>query len=364
MTTEIERPKVERIYYFDYLRVIASVCVIILHTAALILNARRKLDVDLVSMFNVANGYDSLFRFPVNCFLMIAGVLMFAPQRRFRLGHQLRRVGIPFLSWSIVYAIANHLFANRDQAIITSSYDGQGPLLSAVADFFSGPLAYHLWFVYFLLGIYVVAPVLRPLMSLPDDQSKRLLRYALSLWLVFTVLLPTFSYVWPDAKPLYFASFPNFPAGYLGLPLLGYYLHVTPFRIPRRWLLGGFLLGAGATFVITYLEQTQRDHSLWAYQNLAPGVVLSSACVFLLAKATFTSEGRNYRLISFYSRLSFRIYLLYALVLHCVRTLSPLSDWYRDQPVFGIPTVAITTIVLTFAIAWAIDLVKPLRAYV
>ncbi len=364
MTTDIDRPKVERIYYFDYLRVVASVGVIVLHTAALILNARRKLDVDLVSMFNVANGYDSLMRFPVNCFLMIAGVLMFAPQRRFRLGHQLRRIGIPFLSWSIVYAIANHLFVRRDQAIITGSYDGQGPLLSAVTDFFTGPLAYHLWFVYFLLGIYLVAPLLRPLMALPDDQSARLLRYALSLWLVFTVLLPTIGHVWPDAKPLYYASFPNFPTEYLGLPLLGYYLHITPFHIPRQWLLGGFLLGAGMTFAITYLEQTQRDRSLWAFANLSPGVVLSSACVFLLAKATFTSKGRNYRWIALYSRLSFRIYLLYALVLHYVRTLSPLSDWYREQPILGIPTVAITTVVVTFAIAWAIDLIRPVRTYV
>jgi surface polysaccharide O-acyltransferase-like enzyme len=356
--------KTQRIYYFDYLRVLASVSVIVLHTAALILNARRKLDVDLGSMFNVANGYDSLLRFPVDCFFMIAGVLMFAPQRRFRVGHQIRRVGIPLITWSIVYAIANHLFVRQDQAIITSSYDGQGSLLSAVGDFFTGPLAYHLWFVYFLIGIYAVAPLLRPLMDLPDGRSERLLRYALGLWLVFTVLLPTIAYVWPDADPLYFASFPSFPAGYLGLPLLGYYLHIAPPRIARRWLVCGFLIGVVATFLITYAEQTQRDHSLWAYQNLAPGVVLSSACVFLLAKSTFTRKGRNYRLISLYSRLSFRIYLLYALVLHYVRSLSPLNDWYREQPVLGIPTIAAVTIVLTFAIAWAIDLIKPVRNYV
>jgi surface polysaccharide O-acyltransferase-like enzyme len=201
-------------------------------------------------------------------------------------------------------------------------------------------------------------------MDLPDGRSERLLRYALGLWLVFTVLLPTTAYVWPDADPLYFVSFPSFPAGYLGLPLLGYYLHIAPPRIARKWLVCGFLVGAVATFFITYAEQTQRDHSLWAYQNLAPGVVLSSACVFLLAKSTFTRKGRNYRLISLYSRLSFRIYLLYALVLHYVRSLSPLNDWYREQPVLGIPTIAAATIVLTFAIAWAIDLVKPVRNYV
>jgi surface polysaccharide O-acyltransferase-like enzyme len=364
VTTTLVEVKTERIHYFDHLRVIASVSVIVLHTAVLILNARRKLDVDFVSMFNVANGYDSLLRFPVDCFFMIAGVLMFAPQRRFRVGHQIRRVGIPLVTWSIVYAIANHLFVRQDQAVITSSYDGQGSLLSAVGDFFTGPLAYHLWFVYFLIGIYAVAPLIRPLLALPDGSSERLLRYALSLWLVFTVLLPTVAYVWPDAKPLYFASFPSFPAGYLGLPLLGYYLHITPLRISRAWLVCGFLLGVAATFLITYVEQAQRDQSLWAFRNLAPGVVLSSACVFLLAKSTFTGKGPNYWLVSLYSRLSFRIYLLYALVLHYVRSLSPLNDWYREQPILGIPTVAALTIVLTFAIARVIDLIKPVRAYV
>ena len=364
MTTTIVEVKTERVYYFDYLRVVASISVIVLHTAVLIVNARRKLDVEFVSMFNVANAYDSLLRFPVDCFFMIAGVLMFAPQRRFRVGHQIRRVGIPLVTWSIVYAIANHLFFRENQAVITSSYDGQGPLLSAFLDFFAGPLAYHLWFVYFLIGMYAIAPLIRPLVALPDGQSERLLRYALGLWLVFTVLLPTIAHVWPDTDTLYFASFPSFPAGYLGLPLLGYYLHITPLRIARPWLVCGFLAGVGTTFLITYFEETQRDQSLWAYENLAPGVVLSSACVFLLAKSTFTGRGRNYRFISLYSRLSFRIYLLYALVLHYVRSLSPLNDWYREQPVLGIPTVAAVTIVLTFAIARTIDLIKPVRSYV
>ena len=364
MPNTIVEVKTERIYYFDYLRVVASVSVIVLHTAVLILNAQRKLDVDFVSMFNVANGYDSLLRFPVDCFFMIAGVLMFSPHRRFRLGHQIRRVGIPLVTWSIVYAIANHVFYRQDQAVITSSYDGQGSLLSAVGDFFTGPLAYHLWFVYFLIGIYAVAPLIRPLMALPDGSSERLLRYALTLWLVFTVLLPTVANVWPETELLYFASFPSFPAGYIGLPLLGYYLHITPLRISRPWLVCGFLLGAVATFLITYFEETQRDQSLWAFQNLAPGVVLSSACVFLLAKSTFTGKARSYRLISLYSRLSFRIYLLYALVLHYVRSLSPLNDWYREQPFFGIPVIAAITIALTFAIARLIDLIKPVRNYV
>ncbi|MDQ3157971.1 MAG: acyltransferase family protein [Actinomycetota bacterium] len=364
MPNTIVETKTERIYYFDYLRVIASISVIFLHTAVLIVNARRKLDVDFLSMFNVANGYDSLLRFPVDCFFLIAGVLMFAPQRQFRVGHQIRRVGIPLVSWSIVYAIANHLFFREDRAVITSSYDGEGPLLSAVYDFFTGPLAYHLWFVYFLIGIYAVAPLIRPLMALPDGRSERLLRYALTLWLVFAVLLPCVAEVWPDAKPLYFASFPSFPAGYLGLPLLGYYLHITPLRFSRKLLLFGFLLGVAATFFITYFEETQRDQSLWAYRNLAPGVVLASSCVFLLAKSTFSGKGRNYRFIALYSRLSFRIYLMYALVLHCVRSLSPLSDWYREQPIFGIPVVAAITVVVTFAIARAIDVIKPVRAYV
>lgn len=46
MPNAIVETKTERIYYLDYLRVIASISVIFLHTAVLIVNARRKLDVD------------------------------------------------------------------------------------------------------------------------------------------------------------------------------------------------------------------------------------------------------------------------------------------------------------------------------
>ena len=41
-----------------------------------------------------------------------------------------------------------------------------------------------------------------------------------------------------------------------------------------------------------------------------------------------------------------------------------LAQNYTNSILVTLGTVAITTIVLTFAIAWAIDLVKPLRTYV
>ncbi|MCW2752454.1 MAG: Surface polysaccharide O-acyltransferase, integral rane enzyme, partial [Aeromicrobium sp.] len=74
-----------RVYYFDYLRVWATVGVVTLHSAWLIILARQDPKIHVISQFNVANIYDSMGRFAVSCFFMISGALLLDPGHRFRL---------------------------------------------------------------------------------------------------------------------------------------------------------------------------------------------------------------------------------------------------------------------------------------
>ena len=357
-------PARTRVYYFDYLRVWATIGVVVLHCGALIVNENRDADVDFFSRFNIGNGYDSLGRFGVSCFFMISGALLLSPNHRFRLRKQTLRVFIPLVVWSAVYALANIYFADSDLATVGGSSADESSLVEAVKGFFTGPLAYHLWFVYTLVGIYLVVPLLRPLTALAAPTRDRLLRYALALWLIFTIAIPAARNVWPSLLAPYVPAFPDFPAGYLGVALLGFYLHHRDIRIPRPLLVSGALLGAATTAALIYFEQTRREGSLWPYSNLTPHIVLFAACVFLLAKSTVDRPGRTYGFISVFSALSFRIYLVHALILHYLRSISPLKDWYASQPLIAIPVLAALTIILSFAISWLIEQIRPIRAYV
>ncbi|MCR4514851.1 hypothetical protein [Aeromicrobium sp. 50.2.37] len=53
---------------------------------------------------------------------------------------------------------------------------------------------------------------------------------------------------------------------------------------------------------------------------------------------------------------------LLVLVLNVVRTEGPTGRLYQDPPVIGIPVAVVVTLVVSFAIAWLMDRVEPLRS--
>lgn len=354
----------ERVYYFDYLRVWATAGVVLLHSAWLIILARKTPSVDLVSQFNVANIYDSLGRFAVSCFFMISGALLLSPEHRFRLRKQTLRVLIPLITWSAIYTAFNAYFDMSDLPVVSGSNHHREDPLQALRAFLMGPLAYHLWFVYILVGVYLVIPLLRPLTALPEERRTKLLRYAIGLWLVFSVVLPFVHHFWPGVLKPYTGAYPDFPSGYLGVFLLGFYLHHREIRIRPVVAAVGALIGAGATCLLVYREQVLRDGSFYGYSNLTPNIVLFAASVFLLAKMLANRPGRHFAFFSRCSALSFRVYLLHVLVLHYLRSISPIKSWYMADPLVSIPVMAALTLVISFALAWLIDQVKPIRAYV
>lgn len=359
-----------RVYYFDYLRVWATVGVVLLHSSAAIYTATSKHDgVDYVSRFSLAALTDSAGRFGVGCFFMVSGALLLAAEHRFRLGRQLARVAVPLLVWSVVYLVANAGFDRAGKPKVYGSNHEPQSLVSAVKSVFVGPVAYHLWFVYALVGIYLVVPLLRPLTALPDPRRKRLLEYALALWFVFSIVIPTAYRIAPGHLHLYAGAFPTVPVGYLGTFLLGYYLHRYGVRFRGRtvppWVLA---TAAAAGLLLTalgaVLEQVLRSGSDWPLDNLTPQVTLLAASVFLLARGRFDRPGRRYPLVALFSRLSYRIYLIHALVLHYLREISPLRGWYYDRPELSIVTMTVLTLAITFVIAWLIDQIRPVRNYV
>lgn len=356
--------KSDRVFYFDHLRVWATVGVVVLHSSSSIVLANRGKDIDLVSQFNVANAYDSLGRFAVDCFFMISGALLLAPEHTFRLRKQFLRVFWPLLSWSLIYVVANLYFDHRGLPAIGGSNTDDSSLLSAAKAFLTGPLSGHLWFVYALLGIYLIVPLLRPLTSLSEPLRTQLLHYAFALWLVFSIAVPTLHAVAPGIPNLYAPAVPDIPTLYVGMFLLGFHLHHRDLNIPQPLLVLGVIGSIGTIALVAYLEQVLRAGSLWVYEYYAPPVVLCAASIFLLAKSVHRRPGRLYPWVKLGSRLSYRIYLMHILILHCISSISPFKDWYFDAPALSIPILAASTLVLSFAASWLLDQIRPISRYV
>ncbi|MBW9235527.1 acyltransferase family protein, partial [Leptospira santarosai] len=86
------------------------------------------------------------------------------------------KVAIPLLVWSIIYIVyrkfmwfEEHTWKQMIKMVLTDS------------------VFFHLWFLYVILGLYLMTPFLRQIVS---SSSKQMLQYFIGTWLVISSLFP------------------------------------------------------------------------------------------------------------------------------------------------------------------------------
>ena len=147
------------------------------------------------------------------------------------------RVGIPVLFWVTIFFLWD--FTIRGQTF-TPMFVIQGIL--------AGPYV-HFWFVYALLGLYLITPVLRIVVAHADW---RIIKYFLAVWFVGTgiiSLLTLYSSISPQA--VWFKDNVFLFTGLVGYFILGAY--TDKLRIRRSILFTGLILGILWTIIGTYL---------------------------------------------------------------------------------------------------------------
>lgn len=289
---------------------------------------------------------NSLLRVCVPLFVMISGFFLFPieNERKF-FRKRFARVLTPFVIWCAVYAL--YYFAQ-----------GTISLQTALLNIAKIPVNYgtevgHLWFVYMLMAIYLIAPVFSPWIVSADRKSMELF---LGLWAV-TLLLPFihlfFSAVWGEcywnATPtLYYFS------GFIGYAVLAAY--IKRFWMAPSLLIDGLAVSmvvagyaatlAGFLYRLGYEHEVKSLELTWNFTSL--NVAVMTAGLFLLFRNIHANRGSNnpvWRLVGDLSRLSYGMYLAHIIVLNAVHSLlAPLLA----NPFLRIPAIALTTFVLTY----------------
>ena len=366
----MENVATSRRYELDYLRVFATFGVILLHTGAIVVIAWRHSNPELISAFNIGNAADSLGRFAVNCFFMASGALLLNPARNFSLKTQFWKVARPTITWIAIIAIANIILAANELRGLTGQLlnIANRPLTEVILGLLTGPAAYHLWFVYAILGIYLVVPLLRPIVELSEPRRQKLIVWLLTLWLVGDLSFRFGAFFWgSDFPKIYAEPFAYVPAGYLGLFVLGFALthYREQLQVPRwLWALMA-VVGLSWTFTATWFAELGDVQNVWyAYDNLNLPVLLYSIGVFGWFATKERSPGPAWQVVHKLSELSFRIYLAHALVLHLLNVATPLGPLAREQPPVGLPVLFLVTCAITVAISWTLSLIKPIQRWV
>ena len=328
-----------RVVWVDWMRVVACFMVIVVHSTE-----PFYLGGDGSQILTEADAYwssffDSLVRACVPLFIVASSYLQFP--LHYSSGEFFRRravrVLVPFVLWSVVYALAwGEPAENFKNLLFNFNY-----------------AAGHLWFVYMLIGIYLLMPLLSPW---AERVGKRELQVYLGIW-VFTSIIPIIRDVvaggyegvvttygvsglprqaltplWGEAAWNAYGIFYYF-SGFIGYLLLGLYFRrfvgelswKRTLAIAIPCYLAGFAVSFGG-FLRRVFEMSQGEFPLtglvekamwWetTWCNDTIGVVLMTVAWILLFKK-IKSCGSLYRKVLLpVSKASYGVYLLHLLLL-------------------------------------------------
>lgn len=288
--------------WVEKLRVFATMAVILLHVVggvyvnepAEIPQYRRIFDLSLLI---------AVSDWAVPVFLMITGYLLLDEKKNLsngKLTGYIKRMIYVLLTFGFGYCLIESFVNYRNE--------GVGKILGdAIINLITGNSWAHMWYVYMLIGIYAVTPIIKTFVNKASD---KLLIYILILFFVMTIVLPTVNY----CTGIKISRLYIFGAPYIFYYIFGYSVRRINIDAKWWWILGTVSF---VSMIITENINLNYKNSVFEYDNV---------CVALIAMSIFTlsymhsqnndkQEHRD-KLIIYLSKRSFCIYLVHAFFLN------------------------------------------------
>jgi len=332
----------------DFCRIVACFMVVVLHIASA---GATQLDDNWMS----SNIYNSLVRSCVPLFLMLSGALLLNRSEGAVRFYQKRFVRIlpPLLFWSVFYALWR-----AEMGV------GHGSVWQAALAMLQGPVYYHLWYLYAIIGIYLFMPFMAKVYQHSGPQEKRVF---LGLWLAVSCLLPTFAQFAPALANLT-VTYELFSfMGFAGYAFLGAYVfeHIRLHGPGNAWVnLGGFFVSGALTAAATHaLSVLQGVPSQVFYSYMSPLVVLAAICAFRLLIALGGQLVWHSKLLAELSGCTLGLYCLHVFIMNRASIVyGPLIEGHSLA--WLIPLLAVAVFVLTLIPIYLIRLIKPVRVVI
>jgi|GEM_PF-797831 len=331
----------------DLIRCIAIVLIILVHTSGFptrFFNPQVT-TMDVVNWFTT-DVYAAFGMIGVPLFVMLTGALLLNPNKadeplKVFYKKRLDRIALPFIFWTIVYFAWTFTVQGKP---LTYFNIGQGLI---------GGSYLHLWYMYLLMGLYSVTPVLRVLVKHLDH---KLFTYLLILWFAGTVITPALhTFTSFEFNPVVFVFF-----DWIGYYLLGIYLLTADLRRPLAYL--GVLFGLlGAVIGDWVITGTMGEAYTGYFHNyMSATAIIGAAAVFFLLTMVpadrFDSHPKANRVIHWISQNTLPIYLIHIIVLVALTT--PIYGVYLNSltyiPLVDVPIYTALVFSVSAALVFAL----------
>ena len=320
----------------DACRLVAMFGVILIHTAAPVFYDFRHIP---LGAFLTANMLDSLARVSVPLFAMLSGALLLGrdTSKVLRVGGHIARVAIPLIFWSFVYAFWVDYWTGKP-------FDA----ISTLNRMWQAPVMHHLWFVYMIIGIYLLLPILSVISSAMLT-NRKLAFYFFGLWFVVNSLA-----IYYPINLITQFKISDF-LGWPGYFILGHFLTHSEWslRISAKVNTFVFFLASLSTFSLAWrfnvLSPTPNET---AFEYFSPNVAIASSAAFLWLRQTPNLDFLA-KPLAFFSSKTFPVYFMHVLILEIFQRgiLGFSITSYFIHPMVGIMVLALATFFTSMSIA-------------
>ncbi|RRZ93524.1 acyltransferase [Erwinia sp. 198] len=326
------------------LTLVATYLVVLLHTAAVPFSYFHL-------AWSVSVMYEALGRIAFPLFLLIAGYVSLNKNESLlsTLKTRVLDLVIPLVVWSVIYIIYNKQ-VNADTSPVS------------LLELLSTPAYPHMWFVYTMILLYLVTPLLNTFIQ---NGSQQRVNYTVTVWFVLASVYMLFDNV--KANLLEGHAIPAPSNIDMVVYLSGFYIIggvARRFDINPKVVISGiiFILSAVLTAVMTYSLSisTFAPNAIFLFYSAPTLVVVSLACFFMLLNAPFHYSRRAIRLIHELSRLSLGIFFVHLMVLESLLHLLHI-EFEGYSSALTIPAVALACFAVSAAITWLLRQIPWIR---
>ncbi len=329
-----------RVLEFDFIRCVACFAVALLHvTSRFVANFSEPYSYS----HGVITFISSSTRMAVPLFVMISGYFLlrksyFGDDLKLFYKKRLSVIAIPFVFWALFYFIffvALKLLSTQPLTYKTFiSYFGSIALTGMA------PNAVHLWYLYMLIGLYLVTPLISVWLNI---FSRKYLTAATVVFLFLVCFSSLLSYAAHNPTrlpmPIIFVTYiPYFLLGkILGDALFRYSGSLCPILSFTAYLIS--TLGAAFSYM-----QTQ---DTFFFGNFSPFVYAQTISFFIFALTWRSNPLLKFKYLPYFANLSFGVYLVHIFYLTNFGIIFRKFNIFADSPIVYILLLTLLTYLLS-----------------
>lgn len=311
----------------------AILAVIMIHSAAPFLKE------PIGTEFMIGNVFDGLARFAVPLFLMVSGALLLHKEEKVSVFFKKRasKIILPFVAWSVIYYIYKFGIENFS-------------ITQLIKRFLENEIYYHLWYLYLLVIIYLMIPILRKLVQ---HAPTSLLVYYVVISLALEMIGTTSTRFLDLSPQLYINGF----SVYISYFIMGYLVfRRNIFQDYKKHL---YIAGGLAAFAIVFGTLFLTDH-LGKFNNY----FYRSESIFVFVYTTFIMVfimNRKEKILGFtksVSEVSFTIYFVHLIFLESYQKF---LGQYDLHAILMVPAVFVLTLITSYVFSYIVAKTPVLR---